>query len=145
MEAHRRLRWAYLLAGWLGTGLATAGAFLPVLPTTPFLLVSAWCFSRSSPALHGWLLSHPRFGDTLRAWYDHGAIAPWLKVIAIGGLAGSVVAIVAVTDSPWLRAAHLLVVIATAIFILTRPSTTRVPRRAHARCLASTTVPPATG
>lgn len=122
MLGNRRLRWAYFATGWLGTGLGVAGAILPVLPTTPFLLVAAWGFGRSSPVLHRWLMAHPRFGGTLRGWYDHGAIAPWIKAVALAGLASSIFAVFSLTAHPLLRVLHLLVVTATAIFILTRPS-----------------------
>ncbi|MGI9520550.1 MAG: YbaN family protein [Hyphomicrobiaceae bacterium] len=47
---------------------------LPLLPTTPFLLLAAFCFQRGSPRLHRWLISHPRFGPPLRDWQMHGAI-----------------------------------------------------------------------
>lgn len=122
MKGYRQPRWAYLTAGWLGTALGGAGAFVPVMPTTPFLLVAAWAFGRSSPALQRWLLDHPRLGVTLRAWQAHGAIAPWIKAAAMAGLASSLFAVFAATSNDWLRLAHVLVVAATATFILTRPS-----------------------
>jgi uncharacterized protein len=56
------------VAGWLAVGLALLGVFLPLLPTTPFLLVAAACFARSSPKLHAKLLAHPRLGPFLEQW-----------------------------------------------------------------------------
>lgn len=52
--------------GWLSLLLAFAGMALPLLPTVPFLLLSAWCFARSSPRLHRWMRRHPRLGPPLR-------------------------------------------------------------------------------
>jgi len=102
------VRWAYLSAGWPGTALGVAGAFVPVMPTTPFLLIAAWALGRSSPALERWLLGHPRFGATLQAWYTHGAILPWIKFVALAGLASSLFAVFAATTNPALRIAHVL-------------------------------------
>jgi hypothetical protein len=71
----RSVRAALLLvAGYLTSGLALAGVFLPLVPTTPFLLLAAACFARSSPRMHRWLLSNPVFGPTLEQWRREHAI-----------------------------------------------------------------------
>lgn len=83
------MRWVFFGFGWLMVAVGTVGVFLPLLPTTPFLLVAAGCFARSSPRFERWLLAHRRFGPLLVAWRERGAIprsGKWLS--AAGMIAG---------------------------------------------------------
>jgi uncharacterized protein len=77
------VRYAYLAAGWGCVGLALIGAFLPLLPTTPFLLPASYCFLRSSPRLHAWLRASRTFGPFLRDWEELGGVRPGVKLLAI--------------------------------------------------------------
>jgi len=75
-------RWLLLGLAWLCIMLGMVGIVLPVMPTVPFLLVAAWAASRSSPRLHHWLHTHPRFGHLLRDWEDLGIVprsAKWRR------------------------------------------------------------------
>ncbi|ENA3446222.1 DUF454 family protein [Yersinia enterocolitica] len=76
-------RWLLIALGWLAVVLATLGAVLPLLPTTPFLLLAAWCFARSSPRFHHWLLYRSWFGSYIRTWQQHRALPPGVKWKAI--------------------------------------------------------------
>ena len=79
----------YLALGWTCVLLGLVGAFLPLLPTTVFLLIAAWAFSRSSERWHRWLREHARFGETIRAWEEHHAMPRRAKRIAFIALAAS--------------------------------------------------------
>lgn len=76
------LRYTLLGLGWLSLGLGLIGLLLPVMPTVPFLILSAYCFSKSSRRLHEWLRRHPRFGPLIRDWEDHRVIRPRAKVVS---------------------------------------------------------------
>ncbi len=72
-----------LALGWLFVGLAFLGALLPVLPTTPFLLLACGCFARSSPAANRWLLGSPLFGPLLLDWQRHRGVRRHVKWTAV--------------------------------------------------------------
>ena len=78
-----RVKWLYLAGGFVLVGLATLGLFLPLLPTTPLLLLAAACFMRSSEKYHRWLLEHRIFGPILRDWQDKRCIPRNVKVISV--------------------------------------------------------------
>ena len=72
----------YKLLGFIFLGIAGIGVFLPLLPTTPFLLLSAGCFAKSSSKWHQWLLSNRTFGPIIRNWHDKKCISFSTKMVA---------------------------------------------------------------
>lgn len=72
-----------LCVGWLSVGLGVIGIFLPVLPTTPFLLLAAWCFMRTSPRFYNWLISHPKLGKYLVYYLEGKGIPLKAKIYSI--------------------------------------------------------------
>lgn len=81
---HAWLRWLLLGIGWISVALGVIGIFLPILPTTPFLLLAAACFVRSSRRVYVWLVTHPRLGPWIRDYLDGHGIPLKAKVYAIG-------------------------------------------------------------
>lgn len=115
-----RFLWAGL--GILCVGLGVVGAFLPLVPTVPFLLLATFLFAHSSPRLHSWIVSHPRFGPVIEDWTRYGAIRPRAKRLAT-------LSIAAVFGLSLLLGAEFKVLAIQAIvlgcvlwFIWTRPS-----------------------
>jgi uncharacterized membrane protein YbaN (DUF454 family) len=80
----------FLAAGHLSVGLAVLGVFLPLLPTTPFLLLAAACYARGSVRFYNWLLNSGTFGPLIRTWREHRAMALRHKLLAIGMIAFSI-------------------------------------------------------
>ncbi len=72
----------YLIFGHFFLGLGVLGALLPILPTTPFLLLATFCYSKGSPRFHHWILQHKIFGPPIKKWEEKGAISLRAKVIA---------------------------------------------------------------
>jgi hypothetical protein len=123
--AHRRL--AYLCLAWACIGLGAAGIVLPLLPTTPFLLVAAWAAPKASPRLDAWLHQHPRFGPPLRAWREERAVPARAKWLACTLLLASWVILLATADKPWIPIVTAPLFLAVAIYVSTRPLPRGVP------------------
>ena len=72
----------FLTIGWISLLLGFIGIFLPILPTTPFAILSAWCFSKSSERLHNWLLSNRTLGPLIKDWERYGVIRMKAKILS---------------------------------------------------------------
>ena len=115
-------RFFWRLAGLTSLVLGVIGIFLPLLPTTPFMLLSAFCFSRGSKKLHDWLLTHPRLGRPILEWQDHGAISKKAKLLAgIAMLLAFLLALVGGAPTEAL-VIQVVVLLCVAVFIFTRPN-----------------------
>lgn len=114
-----RLGWKIL--GAISLALGIIGIFLPLLPTTPFLLLSAFCFQRGSEKLHNWLITHPRFGPPIEDWNRHGAISQKAKIIALASMALVLILSLAFGVALHIVVIQCVVLCAVAIFILSRP------------------------
>ena len=112
------------MAGVLFVAIGTIGVILPLLPTTPFLLLAAYCFARSSPKLHDWLLNHRSFGPMISNWDRYGSIDRRSKCIAMIVILMTLGISVAIGVPWWALASQTVVLVIVSTFILTRPETT---------------------
>lgn len=113
----------YLSLGLFFTLLGIIGAFLPVMPTTVFLIGALFCFTQSSPRLENWLLQHPKYGASLIAWRKHGAISKKVKCIACCSMLVSFILVCLFASMP--IPAYLGIALFMGIgayFVVTRPS-----------------------
>jgi len=76
-------RFALIFLGWASVIIAVIGIFLPLVPTTPLLLLASWCFAKSSPKFHHWLHSHPKLGPIVTAFESNEGVDLKIKVRAI--------------------------------------------------------------
>ncbi|CAG0958075.1 Inner membrane protein YbaN [Burkholderiales bacterium] len=123
------VRWLLVVAGVVATLLGILGAFLPVLPTTPFLLVAAACFARASPRLDRMLTQSRTFGPTIVEWRRHRSI-PWrTKLTAIALMSATLAVSVAFFVRPaWLQALLAAFGVALAVWLWRIPSRDRPSR-----------------
>jgi hypothetical protein len=112
----------YRSIGVLCVGLATAGVFLPLLPTTVFLLIALWAFAKGSPEWAERVRRHPRLGPFVRDWEERRAIPRRAKVLAVAMMAGSLTILWFASRNLILTAAVGAVLLAVSGYIVTRPS-----------------------
>ncbi|MBX8499805.1 YbaN family protein [Pseudomonas lijiangensis] len=115
---HRWVRYLLVAVGWASVSLGVIGIFLPVLPTTPFLLLAAACFARSSPRFYNWLVNHKRLGPWIRDYLAGNGIPLKGKVYAIGLMWASIGLSCYLVPLPWARGFMLASAVLVTIYIL---------------------------
>ncbi|RVV98600.1 DUF454 domain-containing protein [Mesobaculum littorinae] len=114
-------RYVYLCLGWIAVALGFVGIALPMLPTTPFLLLAAFLFGKGSPRARAWLIDHPRLGPPIRHWEANGAISRRAKIAAAVAMAAAFGLGVALGLPPLALTLQGLCLAGAATFVLTRP------------------------
>jgi len=108
-----------MTAGVIALALGVVGVFVPLLPTTPFLLLAAGCFFRSSERLYTWLIGHPWFGTYIQHYRDHRAITLRAKIVTLLLLWGVIgYTAFGIVTTWWLRILLGIIAIAVTIHIL---------------------------
>ena len=121
--AHCTARWGLLAFGWLNVGLGMIGVVVPGMPTTVFLLIAVWAFSKSSVKFQRWLWDHPRFGPSIRAWHLHRVIPIRAKFMAAAMMTLSVVIVALFVAETWVMPVVLAaIMLPICLYIVTRAS-----------------------
>jgi hypothetical protein len=123
----RTVRWAYFTAGWAFFALGLAGAVLPVVPTTPFMILALWCFARSSRRFHAWLYHHRWFGRSLQAWTRYRVVPLWVKLVALTSMSASTAYLFWRGATPWPVLVATVALVVFAIWFLARCPSRRPP------------------
>ena len=110
----------YVMIGCVFVGLGVLGAMLPVLPTTPFLLLASFFFLRSSPRLNEKLLNSPLLGPFLRDWYRYHGVRPKVKVVAVSSMLLAVLSSLLLGNLPWYVIVLLLTLAAIGLTVVLR-------------------------
>jgi uncharacterized membrane protein YbaN (DUF454 family) len=111
-----------LIGGHLSVILGIIGAVLPVVPSTPFMILAAYCYSKSSPKLHQKILNLPHIGSHVRDWEDHGLISVKAKVLSIILLGIMISFSIYFLKVTWLKIMLAVIALAISTFIFSRPS-----------------------
>ncbi|RMF36253.1 MAG: DUF454 domain-containing protein [Alphaproteobacteria bacterium] len=118
-------RGLWLALGGLSMALGLIGAVLPLLPTVPFLILSAFCFGRSSQRLRLWLVSHRHFGPPIRDWQRAGAISRRAKWLALASCLVAFAISLMLGVRPVLLVVQLVALTGAMLFVWTRPEPVR--------------------
>jgi uncharacterized membrane protein YbaN (DUF454 family) len=116
------MKLALIIVGWIALVLAVLGIFLPLLPTTPFLLLASACFARGSERMHRWLLSHGVFGEYLRNFEAGRGIPARAKALALMMMWSSLAFAAWRYDPWWLRLLLLAIGCGVSIYLLRLPT-----------------------
>jgi uncharacterized membrane protein YbaN (DUF454 family) len=115
------IRATWLVVGILALALGGLGVVLPLLPTTPFVLLAAFAFANSSKRMHRWLMEHNIFGPLIANWQRYGAISLSAKVLSLLSMAAVLVISLLIAVPTYIIVVQALVVGACSLFIISRP------------------------
>jgi uncharacterized protein len=112
-------QWIFGTIGMVALGLGIIGIIVPLVPTTPFLLLAAACFMRSSNRLYNWLINHKWFGSYIKHYQEHRAISRRARILALVLLWAAIgYASFYIVTLPWLRFLLLVIAAGVSIYLL---------------------------
>ncbi len=121
------MQWLLRLLAVVSLALGFLGLFLPVLPTTPFILLAAWAAARSSPRLLAWLEQHRLFGNMLRDWRQGGVVSRKAKWGATWMMSASAVFMLFTVPKVWATAGAIACMATVLVWLWRRPETFTPP------------------
>ncbi len=122
VSSNRLLRGVWLVLGLLFTGLGFVGAFLPLMPTTVFLLIAAFFFARSSPRFYAWLLNNRMFGSLIRDWRAGLGMPLRAKILAVTLITLTMGSSILIIPVLWVRLLLACVGVGVSAYLVTRPT-----------------------
>ena len=118
--ANHLIRRTVFIFGWFSLVMGVIGIFLPLLPTTPFILLAAACFARSSPRFYAWITSHHRYGPMIGNYLAGKGLPVKAKVMAISLLWISISFTLFIVSLLWAKLAMLATALAVSVYIIWR-------------------------
>ena len=115
--------------GWLCVGLGFVGVFIPGIPTTIFLIIALWAFTKSSEKLRYWLLNHKRFGPILNNWQEHKVVPRRAKILMVVLMSLAVILFYYSLQSLILTIGLIIILVSVAIYVISLPS--KVPENSY--------------
>ena len=115
--------------GWLCVGLGFVGVFVPGIPTTIFLIIALWAFTKSSEKLRHWLLNHKRFGPILSNWQKHQVVPRRAKILMVVLMSVAVILFYYSSQNLILTIGLIIILVSVAIYVISLPS--KVPENSY--------------
>ena len=115
--------------GWLCVGLGFVGVFVPGIPTTIFLIIALWAFTKSSKKLRHWLLNHKRFGPILNNWQQHKVVPRRAKILMVVLMSLAVVLFYYSLQNLYLTIGLIIILVSVAIYVISLPS--KIPENSY--------------
>jgi len=115
--------------GWLCVGLGFIGIFVPGIPTTIFLIIALWAFTKSSEKLRNWLLNHKRFGPILNNWQKHKVVPRRAKILMVVLMSSAVILFYYSSQSLMLTIGLIIILVLVAIYVISLPS--KIPENSY--------------
>ena len=115
--------------GWLCIGLCFVGIFVPGIPTTIFLIIALWAFTKSSKKLRYWLLNHKRFGPILNNWQKHKVVPRRAKILMVVLMSLAVILFYYSSQSLILTIGLIIILVSVAIYVISLPS--KIPENSY--------------